>query len=55
MVMRPELESVLVNTDAHSPARYRVNGSVSNTPAFAEAFACPAGTPMHPAERCTVW
>lgn len=44
-----------VLTDPHSPAKFRVNGSVSSLPAFAEAFDCQAGTPMNPENMCTVW
>jgi putative endopeptidase len=42
-------------TDPHSPPRFRVNGPLSQLPAFAEAFHCPQGTPMSPAQRCDVW
>lgn len=51
----PEIEQMLLTVDSHSPARFRVNGSVSQYSAFAEAFGCAAGTPMAPAERCAVW
>jgi putative endopeptidase len=51
----PEAERALVLTDTHSHARYRVNGPLSNFPAFWEAFSCEEGTPMHPASVCEVW
>jgi putative endopeptidase len=51
----PEFERLLVQTDPHSPGKYRVNGSLANHPAFAETFACAPGTPMNPAEKCEVW
>jgi putative endopeptidase len=50
-----EVERLQVTTDSHSPARFRVIGPVSNNPAFAAAFDCPAGSPMAPAQRCEVW
>ncbi len=52
---RPAYARMLVTVDPHSPPEYRVNGSVSNVPGFAEAFACEAGAKMAPTERCEVW
>ena len=51
----PERARVLVTTDSHSPARFRVQGPVSNSPDFAQAFACAPGTPMNPKDKCEVW
>lgn len=51
----PELERARVQTDPHSPPRFRVNAPLSQLPAFGEAFACEVGTPMRPAEVCEVW
>jgi len=53
--VRPELERMLAATDAHSPPRYRVDGPLSNLPAFQEAFSCPAGTKMVRQDRCDLW
>ncbi|KAG8505481.1 Membrane metallo-endopeptidase-like 1 [Galemys pyrenaicus] len=33
----------------------RVLGSLQNLAAFADAFQCAQGTPMHPRKRCRVW
>src|SRR6185295_18888627 len=41
--VRPESQRLLLATDPHSPGRFRVKGSLSNTPEFAQAFTCPAG------------
>jgi endothelin-converting enzyme/putative endopeptidase len=53
--IRPEAARLRAQTDPHSPARWRVNGPLSNLPEFAAAFACPAAAPMVRAERCEVW
>ena len=42
-------------TDPHSPAKLRVNGVLRNMPEFASAFACAAGEPLAPEDRCEVW
>jgi putative endopeptidase len=54
---RKEEARLRAATDAHAPPRYRVIGPLSNTPEFAEAFACKAGSPMvrPAAKRCDVW
>lgn len=53
--VRPEAARLQAQTNEHSTPQWRVNGSVSDTPDFARAFACPAGSPMAPKNRCTVW
>jgi putative endopeptidase len=47
----------LVVYDEHALPKFRVNGPLSNMPAFARAFACPAGATMvrSNADRCEVW
>jgi endothelin-converting enzyme/putative endopeptidase len=52
---REEAVRLQVQTDPHSPARYRVNGVVINMPEFQKAFACKAGQPMVSANACRVW
>ena len=42
----PEAQRVRINTDPHSPGRWRVNGPISNMPQFAAAFGCKPGDPM---------
>lgn len=53
--VREEIARMYVQVDPHSPPKWRVNGSLSNVPAFSEAFACEVGTPMRPANACSVW
>ncbi|MFZ0479141.1 MAG: M13 family metallopeptidase [Terriglobales bacterium] len=52
---RPELERLVATTDPHSPARFRANGVLVNTPEFGKAFGCKVGQPMMPAKACRVW
>jgi predicted metalloendopeptidase len=52
---RPEAERLQVQTDPHSPPRFRVNGVVQNSPEFQKAFSCKTGQPMAPPNACRVW
>ncbi|PFH31699.1 peptidase family M13 protein [Besnoitia besnoiti] len=44
-----------VETDPHSPARFRIQGPLANFALFAEAEQCPAGSPLNPEKKCRVW
>ncbi|KAK6114666.1 Peptidase M13 family protein [Brugia pahangi] len=44
-----------VLTNEHSPAKYRVNGPLSNLPEFSQAFNCSFGSLLNPQKRCSVW
>ena len=52
---RPEVLKLRVQVGSHSPAQFRVVGTVSNLQEFADTFNCPAGSPMYPLNRCAVW
>jgi predicted metalloendopeptidase len=52
---RPESVELMVKTNPHAPAKFRVNGVVADVPAFAEAFSCKKDAPMSPAKVCAVW
>jgi putative endopeptidase len=48
---------MLLTVDPHGPAAFRVNGPLSNIPAFAQAFGCKPGEPMVQADssRVEIW
>jgi len=46
MNMTPEELKKRINTDPHSPGKYRVNGTLANMKEFQEAFSCKEGDPM---------
>jgi endothelin-converting enzyme/putative endopeptidase len=52
---RPEQVRLQVQTDEHSPERFRINGVVQNMPEFGQAFGCKVGQPMMPVGACRVW
>jgi predicted metalloendopeptidase len=55
--IRDEALKMRLVTDPHSPARFRCNGPLSNTPEFQKAFGLPDTCPMvRPADkRVTIW
>jgi endothelin-converting enzyme/putative endopeptidase len=52
---RPEALRLLVATNPHSPPKFRVDGPLSNLPAFASAFQCKEGSAMVRPQRCEIW
>ncbi|MGA7990317.1 MAG: M13 family metallopeptidase [Thermoanaerobaculia bacterium] len=54
---RTEAMRVQLNTNPHSPGKWRALGPPSNLPEFWEAFGCAEGTPMRRAEadRPSIW
>jgi putative endopeptidase len=53
--VRPAEAQRLLTVDTHAPTKFRVYGALRNLPEFSQAFSCAAGTPMHPAQTCSVW
>jgi predicted metalloendopeptidase len=54
-VNTPEGLSNMVETDPHSPHRFRVIGTLSNNEDFVREFKCGAGTPMNRLNKCILW
>ncbi|XP_017393820.1 endothelin-converting enzyme 2 isoform X2 [Cebus imitator] len=54
-VRTPESSHEGLVTDPHSPARFRVLGTLSNSRDFLRHFSCPLGSPMNPGQLCEVW
>ena len=52
---RPEDLRNRIVSDPHSPGEFRVIGPLSNSPDFAKDFNCPAGSPMNPTKKYTIW
>jgi len=53
--MRPEASRNKLKTAVHSPGKFRVIGTLSNSAEFAKEYNCPVGSPMNPAKKCSVW
>ncbi|KAF5324773.1 hypothetical protein D9611_004556 [Ephemerocybe angulata] len=55
--MKPAAAVQRIRTDPHSPSRYRVDGTVSNIPEFADAFKCSKKAKLNPPQdqRCIFW
>uniref|UniRef100_A0A8D0KHS2 Endothelin-converting enzyme 1 n=1 Tax=Salvator merianae TaxID=96440 RepID=A0A8D0KHS2_SALMN len=54
-VRTPESSHEGLITDSHSPSRFRVIGTISNSREFSEHFQCRPGSPMNPVRKCEVW
>ncbi|MBA2431058.1 MAG: M13 family peptidase [Chthoniobacterales bacterium] len=57
MNMREQEQKLRLNTDPHSPGRYRTIGPISNFEEFAKAFDIPADSKMTrpPEDRVNIW
>ncbi|KAK0076333.1 hypothetical protein PV326_010871 [Microctonus aethiopoides] len=57
---RPKLSDLLntMKSDTHSPATFRIIGTLSNIKAFSDTYQCAKGTTMNPADpvdKCGIW
>lgn len=53
--IRPAEANRRITIDPHPPAKYRVNGTLADTPEFQQAFGIKDGAPMAPKHRCEIW
>lgn len=51
----PESLKLQILNDPHSPAKFRVIGTLSNSEEFAAQFKCPKNSAMNPKDKCVVW
>jgi putative endopeptidase len=51
----PQRARELALIDPHSPGKFRVIGTVQNSPEFSNAFGCKTGDAMVPGNACHVW
>ncbi|TMS19119.1 Endothelin-converting enzyme 1 [Larimichthys crocea] len=54
-VRTPESSHEGVITDPHSPSRFRVIGTISNSHEFSKHFGCKADSAMNPKHKCELW
>ncbi|XP_069936671.1 neprilysin-4 [Cherax quadricarinatus] len=54
-VNSPEAMLTKIRSGQHSPNRFRVIGTLSNSEEFSQAFNCPVGSKMNPERKCRVW
>ncbi|XP_056158202.1 endothelin-converting enzyme 1 isoform X3 [Lampris incognitus] len=54
-VRTPESSHEGLITDPHSPSRFRVIGTISNSHEFSKHFGCKANAAMNPKHKCELW
>ncbi len=49
------LSNSINGMNKHQPGKYRIIGSMSNSPAFSRSFKCKKSDKMNPEKKCTIW
>ncbi|GFS89724.1 endothelin-converting enzyme homolog [Nephila pilipes] len=44
-----------IENSVHAPAKFRVNGALSNIKEFSEDFKCEKGSKLNPDSKCSLW
>ncbi|GBM51940.1 Neprilysin-2, partial [Araneus ventricosus] len=44
-----------IENGVHAPAKFRVNGALSNVKEFSEDFKCETGSALNPKSKCSLW
>ncbi|ESO95681.1 hypothetical protein LOTGIDRAFT_214791 [Lottia gigantea] len=51
----PAAQHNQILSDPHSPGRFRIIGTLSNSEEFSKAYQCKPGSRMNPEHKCRVW
>lgn len=54
-VTRPDFEKMQYTSNLHTPFKYRLIGSLSNSYNFSTDFNCALAAPMNPVNKCEIW
>lgn len=54
-VTRPYFERAQYTTNLHTPFKYRLIGTFSNSLNFSNDFECAPGSRMNPKSKCEIW
>ncbi|GFS15941.1 endothelin-converting enzyme 1 [Elysia marginata] len=52
---KPESDHMQILTDPHSPPKFRVIGTLSNSEDFNKEFKCKSSAKMNPKKKCEIW
>jgi len=53
--MNPSALVDMIESNVHSPPRYRIIGTLANFQDFSDVWGCEAGSFMNPESKCILW